>query len=90
MKLHKKNLEIYIFFCLRKLSRLRGQFCSTALVIDTFYVKLCSVLTQNYNIDFLIGITFLSKKNISISFIQFYATKTSDKLSVNIDHVYYT
>ena len=28
----KKDLQIYIFFYLRKLSRLKGQFCSTALV----------------------------------------------------------
>ena len=45
----KKDLE-YIFHIyniyLRKLSRLRGQFCSNALVIDTKY---CSVLTQYYN-----------------------------------------
>ena len=37
IKLHKKKiLEIYFFvFYLRKLSRLRGQCCSTVLVIDT-------------------------------------------------------
>ena len=37
IKLHNKgSRNIYIFFYLRKLSRLRGQFCSTALVKDTF------------------------------------------------------
>ena len=40
IKLHKKNLETYLFiFHLRKLYRLRGQCCSTALEIDSFYVK---------------------------------------------------
>ena len=63
IKLHKKSRNI-IFFYLRKLSRLRGQFCSTALVIDTLYVKYCSVLTQYYKIDHLIEITFFSKKEI--------------------------
>ena len=52
IKLEKKRC-IYIFsFYLRNLSRLRGQFCSTALVIDT-YVKYCSVLTQYYTIDLI-------------------------------------
>ena len=47
-KLHKKGIYKYIyFFYLRKLSRLRGKLCSTALVIDNFYVKYCSVLVQN-------------------------------------------
>ena len=48
IKFNKKDLEIYIFY-LRKLSQLGGQFCSTALVIDTFYVKYCSVLTRCTN-----------------------------------------
>ena len=39
------------------------QFSSTALVIDTFYVKYCSLLTQYYKIDPLIE-TFLCKKKI--------------------------
>ena len=42
IKLHKKgsrNIYIYLFY-LRKLSRLRGQFSSTALLIDT----LCQIL----------------------------------------------
>ena len=43
IKLHKNNLEIYYFL-------LRGQFFSTALVIDTFNVKYCSILSQYYKI----------------------------------------
>ena len=56
-----KDCDVYqftvYFFYLRKLSQLRFRFCSTALVIDTFYVKCCYVLMQYYNIDLLIGIT---------------------------------
>ena len=37
-----------IFFYLRKLSRLRGKFSSTALVINTFYVNYWSVLKSVY------------------------------------------
>ena len=49
-RLHKKKIiEIY-FFYLRKFlrfeARFEGQFSSSALVIDTFNVKYCSVLTQ--------------------------------------------
>ena len=58
-KLHKKDASNIFFIYLRKLSRLRGQFSSTELIIDS--VKYCSVLTQYYKIDPLIGITFLSK-----------------------------
>ena len=50
-KLHKKN-DKEIFFVvvyLRKLSRFCGQVPSTSLVIDTFYVKYCSALTQWLN-----------------------------------------
>ena len=44
IRLHKKFMYIYLYFYLRKLSRFRGQFCSTALVaIDTFYVKYCAL-----------------------------------------------
>ena len=39
--IEKGSRNIY-FFYLRKLSLLRGLFCSTALVIDTFYAKYCS------------------------------------------------
>ena len=39
----KESRNIYILFYLRKLFQLRGQFCSTALVIDTLYVKYWSV-----------------------------------------------
>ena len=47
-KLHKKRIYKYIFSIYwRQLSRFWGKFSSTALVIDTFYVKHCSVLTQN-------------------------------------------
>ena len=68
-KLQKKGSRNIYQFYLRKLSRLRGQFNSTALVIDTFYFKYCSVLTQYQ-------ITFLSKKKyLQIFFMQFYATK---------------
>ena len=42
----KKDLEIYIFFTLESYCD-RGQFSSTTLVIYSFYVKYCSVLTQN-------------------------------------------
>ena len=75
-KLHKKGSRIYIYiFYLRKLSCLRGQCCSIALVIDTFYVKYCSVLQH----DLFIEITFLSyKKKISRSF--FYAVLCDQKL----------
>ena len=37
----KEDLEIY-FFYLRKLSWFLGKFFSTALVIDTLFVKYCS------------------------------------------------
>ena len=59
------------------LSRLSDLFCSTGLVIEPFYVKYCSVLPQYYKINLLIGINFLSKKNMFLDpfFMQFYATK---------------
>ena len=81
----KKDLEIYIyiFFYWRKLSRLRGKFCSTALVIDTFYVKYCSVLMQYDKFDLLIEITFLNKKNIYISRSFFYAVLCDWKLGIS-------
>ena len=66
---------------------------STASVIDTFYVKYCSVLTQYYKINLLIEITFLVKKyNIFLDpfLCYFMLPKTTDNLSVNIDHVYCT
>ena len=44
-KKHKKGSR-NVYFYLRKLSRLRGQCCNTALAIDTSYVKYCPVLTQ--------------------------------------------
>ena len=52
----KKDLEIYIFFFLRKLSRLRDQFCSTALVQSNIWHKKCTLLAQYYKIDLLIEI----------------------------------
>ena len=75
-KLHTQIPRNMFVFYLKNLCRLRGQFCSTELVIDTFYRKYCSALTQYYKIDLLIEITFLSNKRyLSISFfIQFYAT----------------
>ena len=65
--------------------------CSTALVIHTFNVKYCSVLTQYHKIDRLIEMNFLSKKNIPRSFFlcNYMLSKTSDKLSVNIEQVYF-
>ena len=71
----KKDVEIF-FFYLRKLSQLRGQFCSTALVKYTFYVKYSSVLMQCYKIDLFFEITSeVKKKYISRYFcIQFYAS----------------
>ena len=52
-----------------KLLQSFGQYSITDLVIDTFYVKYCSVLTQYSK-------TFLCKKYISRSFfMQFYASK---------------
>ena len=63
IKLHKKDLEIYILFYLRKLSQFWGQFSSTVLEIDTFYVKYCSGdctneiienLPQNHNNEYKI------------------------------------
>ena len=78
---------------LRKLSRLRGKFCrTTALVIDTFYVKYCSVLMQYHKIDLLID---KSKDKVKVKekifldpfLSNFMRPKTSDKLSVNINHV---
>ena len=57
IKFHKKTVKYNFFVYLRKFSRLRVQFCSTALVIDTFLI------------DLLIEISFLSKKKyISRSF----------------------
>ena len=43
----KKDLRIYIFLCLKNLFGFSGQFSITwIVVIDTFYVKYCFVLTQ--------------------------------------------
>ena len=55
-----------LFFYLRKLSLFYGHFSSTAIVIDTFYEKYCSVPTQYamYKNDLKIAITCLSKKII--------------------------
>ena len=58
IKLNKKGSRNICIYLLKKLSRLRRKFYSTALVLDTFYVKYCSVLTQYYKIE----ITFLSKR----------------------------
>ena len=80
MKKGSKNIfTVY----LRKLSQLRGQFCSTALVIDTFYFKYCSVLTLYYKIDLLIEITFLSNKNNYISRFFFLAILYDQKLLIS-------
>ena len=43
INLHKKGSRNMFWFLLKKV---KGQFVSTALEIDTFYVKYCSVLTQ--------------------------------------------
>ena len=54
--------------------------------MDTFYVKYCSVLTQYYNIELLIGITFLSKKKyiVYISRSFFYAILCDQKRLITI------
>ena len=71
-KLHTKDLEINKYsFYLRKLSRFCGQFSSTALVIDIFYVKYYSVLTQYQKIYLKIAITFLCKRYIYIQILFF-------------------
>ena len=72
-----------IIIYLRKLSRFWGKFSSTALVIDTSYVKYCSVLTTNAVLENLPKNhdNFLKQK-IYISrsfFMQFYATKKRPK-----------
>ena len=41
IQLHKKGSRNIICFYLRKLSQLKGQLCSTALVKDIFCVKYC-------------------------------------------------
>jgi hypothetical protein len=43
---------------LRNLVLRWGQFYSTAVVLDTFYVKYCSVLAQNYEIDLNFALSF--------------------------------
>ena len=49
-ELHKKGSRNMIFcFYLRKLPRFLSQFSSTALVMDTFYVKYGSVLAVPEN-----------------------------------------
>ena len=80
IKLHKKGS--WFFFYLKKLFQLRDQFCSSALVIDTFYVKYCSILTHYYKIDLLIKITFLSKRNIFLDSF-FYAILCDRKLRIS-------
>ena len=75
MKLHKKGSRNILFFYLRKLSRLRGQFCSTSLVQSNIWHKKCHLLTQNWPLN---REQFLKKKKKNISrsfFMQFYATK---------------
>ena len=78
MKYHKKKepRNVYIFL-LKKVISLRGQFCSTALVIDTFLCQILFCTNAYYKINLLIEITFLSKKNIFLNpfFMQFYTTK---------------
>ena len=51
-----------------------GKFSSTALVIDTFYLKYCSLLVQHQKFDLKFGIIFLSKYKNCI-FMTFHATK---------------
>ena len=46
-----KGSEKYIFFYPRTLSQNWGKFSSTALVIDTFYVKYCFLLKQYLKMD---------------------------------------
>ena len=58
IKLNKKGSR-NIFFYLRKISRLC---CSIVLVQSNNCHKKCIFLTQYYNIDLLIEVTFLSKK----------------------------
>ena len=70
------------FFYLRKLSQLRGHFYSTALVQSNICHKKCLITNAIP--------TFLSKqkKYITRFFLcNFMRPKTSDKLSVNIDHL---
>ena len=77
--LKKGSKKIY-FFYLRKLSRFWGKFC-TALIQNNILHKKCQLLMKY--------ITFFSKfkKNVfRFFFMQFYAIKTCDKLSANIDH----
>ena len=87
-------------FYFKKLLRFWGKFSNTTLVIDTFYVKWCSVLTQyvlenwsqNRN-DFL---KFTNKYIFRsfLFFIKFYATKNFElRLFLKMakfDHVYCT
>ena len=80
IKLHKKDLEIYILFKLRKLSWLRDQFWSSALVEST---KECLLLTQYYKINLLIEITFLSKKKYNSRYF-LYEILCDQKLLITI------
>ena len=68
IKLHKKY--IYFFLKLRKLTRIRGQICSAALVIDNFVcqILLCTnAVLQNQPLQI--------KKSRSFFCVQFYAIK---------------
>ena len=49
IKLHKKRSGNIIFLYLRKWSRLRGQFCRTALIIDTFFCT--NAVLQNWPLN---------------------------------------
>ena len=57
-----------------------------------FLVCLLVLLIQYFKINLLIGKTFLRKKDHFASFFlfNFIWSKTSDKLSVNIDHVHWS
>ena len=88
-KLHKKKrIQKYIYFFLLKkvIAILRAifQYC-----ISNFHVKYCSVLSQYQKMDLKIAIIFKVNKQIFLdnSLCNFVRPKTSDKLSVNIDHV---
>ena len=49
MKWHKNEMEQYSFLCLleKLVDKIGGKFSSTAIVLDTFYVKYISVILEN-------------------------------------------
>ena len=55
----------------------RGKFSNTGLVLDTFYVKYCSVIAKYYKIDHNLALSFLSEYKNCITSSYLYANKNA-------------